>query len=83
MAKRIKFLDVNAGGAHLEGVYFPAENNPYRIFLVWRDYGLHKAQIVKYADFLSCVYFLRDFFLNGLNKMSSPEIKAWIDERTI
>lgn len=75
MAKRIKFLDLNAGGAHLEGVYFPEDKHaPYRIFLVWRDMGLHRKQIVKFSDFMPCLYFLKDFYLKGLNRYTVQEI---------
>lgn len=85
MAKRIKFLDLNAGGAHLEGVYFPEDKgNPFRIFLVWRDVSFHRVQIVKYGDFMSCLFFLKDFYANGLNKYSNvQDVKKWIEERTI
>ena len=84
MANRIKFLDLNAGGAHLEGVYFrDAKYNPYRIYLVWRDTGIHRVQIVGYGDFISCLYFLKDFYLNGLNKYTVQQVKDWVKERTL
>ena len=78
--KSYKCMDINVGGAHLECVFVKAEErrNPYRVFLKPDCY--HRAQIAKYGDWLSVVYFIRDFFMDGMNTRTREEVRTWAKE---
>ena len=79
MAKTMKVMDICEGGCHLEVIKIMdrKERNPYRIRRVWHDYGCHVAQIASYGDWMSVIYFLRDFYLDGVDTMTTAEMKEW------
>lgn len=85
MANQKKIIDINEGHIHLVCIRHNADRyNPYHIYLVISATGapLRKRLLIKYADFMSVLYFLRDFYLNGLDTMTYCEMKEWIDSRT-
>lgn len=74
MAKTRKFLDICAGGKHLVGIETSDRRNPYRVYLKTR---YSRRQIAKYGDFMSVLYFIKDFYLAGIDSMTTPEVIEW------
>ena len=69
MAKTRKILDITACGQHIYCVYDSTRENPYRVYKedwVWingRNYpSKSRKQIAKYANFISVMYLLKDYF---------------------
>ena len=86
MAKQKKIMDIHEGRTHLVVIRDNvARHNPYRIYLIISPTGapVRKRQLIQYADFMSVLYFLRDFFLYGLDAMCYSEMREWIKQRTI
>ena len=79
MAKVVKFLDIQAGGVHLEArmIRDKAEMNPFRVGLVEFNNGYHRYQLAKYGDFMSVLCFVKDFYQAGVNVLTVPEIRDW------
>lgn len=76
MVSRRKVMDICDGGCHLEVIKICSkkELNPYRIRRVSAG---HHNQIAAYADWMSVIYFLRDFYLEGMDTRTLQEIKDW------
>ena len=86
MYKQKKIIDINEGGRKLICMHVPGEKyNPYHVYMVISPSGspVRKRIITKYADFMSVIYFIRDFYLYGLNTMTLSEVHEWLAERTI
>lgn len=79
MAKTRKVMDICDNGCHLEviRIYDRKEPNPYRIRRVWKDYGWHRAQIASYGDWMSVLYFLTEFYKDGVDTMTTAAMKEW------
>lgn len=77
-----KIIDINEGGYHLVCIHDNgrAVVNPYRVYAVVSAPGspLRRRLLTKYCDFMSVIYFLRDFYLYGLNTFPVSEVQAWI-----
>ena len=85
MARQKKIIDINEGGRHLICTHsMDAKINPYAVYVVISPTGspIRKRLLVKYGDFMSVIYFIRDFYLYGLNTMTVSEVREWLDERT-
>lgn len=78
--KSRKIMEVNHDGVCLICKLTDDNCNPYRVYKVW--FG-HQQQIAKYGDFMSILRFLWDFYMNGLDTMTVPEIRKWLADRTI
>ena len=76
MAKQKKVMDIRDGGCHLEVICFNDRRiaNPYQIRLIR---GGHKNVIAAYGDWMSVLYFMRDFYLEGMDTRTLQEIKEW------
>ena len=84
MANQKKVMDIHEGRTHLSVIRSNTDRiNPYRIYLVISPTGspLRQRLLIKYGDFMSCIYFIRDFFLEGLDTMCYTEmvekIRSW------
>ena len=86
MSKQKKILDINEGGSHLVCIQQRERGviNPYHIYVIISPTGspVRRRLLTKYADFMSVIYFLRDFYLYGLNAMSVSEAVEWINAHT-
>ena len=86
MAKQKKIIDVNPGpgSAHLIVIQdSQVKYNPFRIYLVISPKGspLRKRILNMYGDFMSCVYFIRDFYLEGIDTMCYTDMVKWVRKR--
>lgn len=75
---RKKVLDICLDGVHIECIRINGNNNPFRVYRVSSG---HRRQIAKYGDFLSVVYFIRDFYSDGADTMTLVETVEWARER--
>ena len=86
MSRQKKILDINEGGSHIVCIQQRERGviNPYRIYVIISPTGapVQRRLLTKYADFMSVLYFLRDFYLNGLNTMPVSEAVEWINAHT-
>lgn len=60
--KTRKIFDSIYCGYHITIEYHDGKTNPYRIFRNWYNQGKHKKQLAKYANFGSCLDFIRDYY---------------------
>ena len=72
-----KVLNIQLDGCHLECIRTDNKVNPFRVYKVstW-----HRRQIAKYGEFLSVICFLKDFYQNGCDTMTTPEVIQWAKE---
>lgn len=86
MAKQKKIIDIHDGGSHLIVIRSldRSDVNPYRIYIVISPAvaPLRKRLLIKYADFMSCIHFIREFFLYGYDTMCYTEIMEHIRAST-
>ena len=85
MARMKKVMDIDEGGSHLVVYksYDKKDFNPYKIYLIISGHGelpVRKKLLDKYCDILSVVYFVRNFYLDGVNKMTYEDTLAWARE---
>lgn len=83
--KKKKIMDVNEGGSHLVVIRTESDMyNPFHVYLVISPTGapVRKRLLIKYGDLVSCIYFLRDFYVEALNTMCYSEMRDWIRQRT-
>jgi hypothetical protein len=73
-----KVLKITIDGCWIECVRMEDKMNPFRVYRVT---ATHRRQIAKYGDFLSVIYFLRDFYQDGVDTMSLPEVLSWAKAR--
>lgn len=87
MKKSEKVLDVNIHSGHIVCIRRndPAEINPFRIYIVISAKGapIRKLILQKYADFISVLCFVKDFFLEGIDTMCYTDMVAWVKSRTL
>lgn len=87
MKKTEKVLDVNAGNAHVVCIHHLDRHdyNPYRVYLITSVTGspVRKRLLQKYADFISALCFVKDFFLEGIDTMCYTDMVAWVKSRTL
>lgn len=69
--KTRKVLEVNACGAKLVGYHEEGKPNPWRLYNVWWDRGEHRRMLAKYANFISLVQRVEQFY--------NDVPKAWAD----
>ena len=60
--KTRKVLDICACGTHLVGYYAKGEQNPWKLYRVWHDDRNHRRLIVKYANFISMVKHIDQYY---------------------
>lgn len=75
MTKQV--LKINLDGCHLECIRTEDKNNPFRVYRIAAG---HRRQIAKYGDFFSVVCFLKDFYLDGADTMTTPDVIEWAKE---
>lgn len=75
--KTHKIMDLHLDGVHLECIRKSGDINPYRIY---RLVAGHKKQIAKYSDFLSVIYFIKEFYTQGIDTMTIAETISWSKE---
>ena len=83
MTKRI--LDLHEGRAHIQCIRMDADKrNPYHVYLIISATGapIRRRLLIKYGDYMSVLYFLTDFFRNGLDTMCYTEMLDWIRSRS-
>lgn len=82
MAKQKKIMDINEGHTHLVVIRMSNQKdpNPYRIYLVISCVGapVRKRLLDKYADFMSVLYFIRNFYLEGIDALCYTDMVRWI-----
>ena len=81
MANQKKIIDVHDRSAHLAVIRYDSDKrNPYRIYLIISPTGVpvRKRLLNKYGDFMSCIYFIKDFFLEGIDTMCYTEMVEWV-----
>ena len=80
-----KIIDVNEGNRHLVCYKSSDRSNPFRVYMVISPTGspVRKRLLIRYGDFMSVIYFIRDFYLYGLDTMSLSEVKEWIDKHSV
>lgn len=84
MANQKKIIDINDRSAHLSVIRCDSDKyNPYHIYLIISPTGspVRKRLLDKYDDFMSCVYFIKDFFLEGIDTMCYTEMVKWVCKR--
>ena len=77
-----KILDLHEYGVHLVCIKTDDKYNPYRVIRLY-DGDAHRRTLVKYGDIISVLYFLTDFYREGLDTMTLAEQIQWIKERTM
>jgi len=86
MCKQKKIIDIHEGGRHLICIQVMGRKdyNPYRVYEIISPTGspVRKRLLTKYGDFMSVIYFIRDYYLYGLNTMAISEIHEWLDKCT-
>lgn len=61
-----KVLEINEGTVYLECIKNDADkHNPFRLYTKWWDGGWHRKLLVKYANFASVIYRIKDMMLDG------------------
>lgn len=78
MGKTKKVMDICLDGVHIVCIRFDGDWNPFRVYRVSAG---HRRQIAKYGDFISVVYFIRDFYMDGVDTMTMHETVSWAKER--
>lgn len=73
--KQHKVIDVHLDGIHLECIKTDDNRNPFRIY--YKTFN-HRYLLVKYGDFLSASWFIYDFYRQGMDSMTLPEIRQCI-----
>ena len=69
-----KVLDIRLDGKHIECIRTDDRYNPFRVYLKTVN---HRRQIAKYGDFLSVIYFLRNYYEEGIDSLPLPETIEW------
>lgn len=72
-----KVMELRDGGTWLVVKKTDDTRNPYRIYMKERN---HRRQIAKYGDLFSCIFYVHQFFLHGLNAMTEEEVVRWSEE---
>lgn len=81
MAKTRKVIDLNIDGTHLVCIEHldHKKADPYRIYRIASG---HRRQLVRYSDFMSVLYFLVEFFRDGMDAMTLSEQLETIKKQT-
>ena len=74
-----KVADIRTPGCHLICLQMDDKYNPYHIYTVCSS---HRKQLTKYADFISVVCFIREFYLDGMDAKTTTEILRWVANRS-
>lgn len=86
MCKQKKIIDIHEGGRHLVCIQNmdKTDRNPYKVYEVISPTGspVRKRILTKYGDFMSVIYFIRDFYLYGLDTMPVSEVREWLSEHS-
>lgn len=85
MSAQKKIIDIHENRCHLICIKDSNDKtHPYHVYMVISPTGspLRKRLLVKYTDFMSVLYFFRDFFLYGLDVCCLTEIKEWLAEHS-
>ena len=69
-----KVLDIRLDGKHIECIRTDDRDNPFRIYL---KTATHRRQVAKYGDFLSVIYFLRNYYEEGADSFTLSETIEW------
>ena len=86
MAKQKRILDLTEGHIHIQCIRTDSDNcNPYHVYLVTSVTGapLRRRLLIKYGDYMSVLYFLTQFFRDGLDTMAYCDMVEYIRARTI
>lgn len=86
MAKQKKIIDLKERKTHLICIqsFDPAVVNPYSIYAIISPpgYPIRKRLLIRYGEFMSVLYFLIDFYRNGLDAIPVCEAQQWIKDHT-
>ena len=58
-------------GCHLQCIRTDDKYNPFRVIKITAG---HRRQIAKYGDFMSVLYFIKDFYQTGMDTMPTSEV---------
>lgn len=70
-------MKIRLDGCNIDCIRTDDKYNPFRVI---RVSGGHRRQIAKYGDFMSVIYFLRDFYQAGMNTMPMYDVIRWAKE---
>ena len=75
-----KVMELREGGVWIvvKKVVDKDKYNPFRIYL---KSMYHVKLIAKYADILSCVCYIREYFMEGMNAKTEKEVVDWSKKR--
>ena len=73
-----KVLKIKLDGCYLECIKTEGIINPFRVYKVAAG---RRRQIAKYGDFFSVICFLKDFYREGADTMTTPDVIVWAKER--
>lgn len=79
-----KIIDVNEGNRHLVCYKSNDRANSFSVYMVISPTGspIRRRLLVRYSDFMSVIYFIRDFYLYGLDTMPVSEVREWLSEHS-
>lgn len=90
MASKVKVLDINDRGFHLECIEIRPKSgekipvNPYLLYIVYHaptrygyGYSKHRKLLKKYGDFTSVLCHIKDIYLYGMDRMPVNVIAEW------
>lgn len=72
-----KIMDLHLDGVHLECIRKRGDPHPYRIYRIVAN---HKRQVAKYSEFISVLYFITEFYSQGIDTMTIAETISWSKE---
>ena len=72
-----KIMDLHLDCVHLECIRKRGDPHPYRIY---RTVANHKRQVAKYSEFISVLYFITEFYSQGIDTMTIAETISWSKE---
>ena len=86
MAKQKKIIDINVNRTHIVCIQMLDRTivNPFRIHMVISAPGspVRRRLLTKYADPMSVLYFIIQFFREGLDALALSEVLDWIKDHT-
>lgn len=81
MAKTVKVIDIHEGERIICIKNLEDKCNPYRIYVMPDRY--HRRLLIKYADFMSVIYFIEQYYRWGIDTYTVSEKLEWVKKRIL